>query len=852
MIIKKTKSGEEYPVGAIYVDTSVALHGLKIFLVFLLLTFSFSSFSKDIQGVVYLDKNNNGIRDKEEPGLKGIVVSDGFSVVSTNGEGSYVIPRNKRARMIVVHQPVGYYVKHYFKQITGASGSYDFALLPREKKTSFSFIHITDTETYLMKDWVNNLKDYIARQNIAFLIHTGDICYTKGLKWHARNVNDSTMDCRVYYTIGNHDYVDGDYGEQLFENILGPLTYSFEVGKFLFIGTPMGYGDKKSTYKPEDTYRWLRKLLEFFPKDQPKIIFNHNLPVQTEQFILLEGTEDELDLDESNLKAWIYGHWHVSMNREHTPGGTRSICSSVATHGGIDSSPAYYRVIHVDEEGNFTSKIRYTYIHRKIAIVSPKKGSIPKNPDGSYTVSVNVYDSGSEIDSVRCSILDNAHGIGWKTRYEDENWQDLQQKTDWNWSGHWTPLTDTISDYTILVEAYTSDNRVIREKLKFRFSPETREGKPVTDWTNLGGNPVHDARTDASLKLPLQMLWVQNAGSNIFMTSPIVEDGRVFIATTDDNNSTENKILAYDAKSGKELWQFTTRYSIKNTIIVSNGRIVATDNLGYTYILDAATGKLLHDIDIGFKRLPGFSYGIVQQGDTVFAGFGQSLSAIKISTGKILWKNKDWRGGEGSIPTMTLGDGVLVTSSNWRALYGHDSKTGKLLWAKKDEGITARQGTASWQDGKFYVCSANRIFVMDPKTGETLKSIPTEFSFSAASAPLVTENLIIVGTGDRGLVAFDKETFHPVWQVETGTSVVYTTPYHADGEQTVESSPVLAGELVLFGASDGFLYAVDSKDGCIKWKFKTGAPVFSSVAISGNMVFVADFAGNVYGFVGNN
>ena len=76
------------------------------------------------------------------------------------------------------------------------------------------------------------------------------------------------MGCRVHYTIGNHDYVVGDYGEQLFENILGPLTYSFEVGKVLFIGTPMGYGDKKSTYRPEDTYRWLTKLLEFFPKDQ--------------------------------------------------------------------------------------------------------------------------------------------------------------------------------------------------------------------------------------------------------------------------------------------------------------------------------------------------------------------------------------------------------------------------------------------------------------------------------------------------------------------------------------------------------------------------------------------------------
>lgn len=822
---------------------------LKNFLLFLFLLISLNTFSKDIRGIVYQDNNNNGTRDKNEPGLRGIVVSNGFGLVKTNNKGEFVIPENKRARMVVVHQPSGYYVKCYYKQIKDASGNYDFAFVPREKRTSFSFIHITDTETYLMKDWVNNLKDYIAQQNTAFLIHTGDICYTKGLKWHAQNINDSTMGCRVHYTIGNHDYVDGDYGEQLFEDIIGPLTYSFEVGKVLFIGTPMGYGDKKSTYRPEDTYRWLRKLLEFFPKDQPKVIFNHNLPVQTEQFVLLKGTDDELDLDDYNLKAWIYGHWHVSMNREHTPGGTRSICSSVATHGGIDSSPAYYRVIHVDENGDFTSEIRYTYVHRKIAVVSPKEGSTPRNPFGGYTVSVNVYDSGLEIDSVRCSILDNAHGIGWKTTYADENWQVLQQKTDWNWTGKWEPVNDTITDYTILVEAYTPDKRVIRERLKFRFYPEILEGNTEGNWTNLGGNAAHDARSDSSPELPLQLAWVQNAGSNIFMTSPVLEDGRVFIATTDDNNSKENRILAYDAKTGKQLWQYKTRNSVKNTIVVANGRVVATDNLGYTYILDAVTGELFHDIDIGFKRLPGFSYGIVYKGDTAFVGFGQSLSAIEISSGKVLWKNNGWKGGEGSIPTMTLGDGVLVASSNWRGLYGHDMKSGKLLWTKKDEGITARQGTAGWKEGKFYVCSANRIFVMDPKTGETLKSIPTEFSFSAASAPLVTEDMIIIGTGDKGLVAFDREIFHKVWQMETRTSVVYTTPYHADGEQTVESSPVLAGDLVLFGASDGYLYAVNKNDACIKWKFKTGAPVFSSVAISGNMLFAADFAGNVYGFV---
>ena len=34
-------------------------------------------------------------------------------------------------------------------------------------------------------------------------------------------------------------------------------------------------------------------------------------------------------------------------------------------------------------------------------------------------------------------------------------------------------------------------------------------------------------------------------------------------------------------------------------------------------------------------------------------------------------------------------------------------------------------------------------------------------------------------------------------------------------------------------------------------RFKTGVPIFSSVAVLGNALYVADFAGNVYRFILN-
>lgn len=124
----------------------------------------------------------------------------------------------------------------------------------------------------------------------------------------------------------------------------------------------------------------------------------------------------------------------------------------------------------------------------------------------------------------------------------------------------------------------------------------------------------------------------------------------------------------------------------------------------------------------------------------------------------------------------------------------------------------------------------------------------TSYEFNSACAPLVTDKYLIVSTSNKGVVAFDRLTFKEVWNYRTGTSLFYTVPYSHNQECTVEVSPVLVGSTVLFGGSDGYLHAVDLNTGAYRGKRALGAPVFSSVAVSGNCLFVADFGGNIYNF----
>jgi len=114
---------------------------------------------------------------------------------------------------------------------------------------------------------------------------------------------------------------------------------------------------------------------------------------------------------------------------------------------------------------------------------------------------------------------------------------------------------------------------------------------------------------------------------------------------------------------------------------------------------------------------------------------------------------------------------------------------------------------------------------------------------------LVTESEVVFGTSQSGLMALDRATLEVKWQFATTPSLLYTAPYTRHPCATIETSPVLVGGTVFFGASDGVLYAIDKEIGKCLWKHPTGSPIFGSVSVSGNGLFAVDFAGNVYGFV---
>lgn len=71
------------------------------------------------------------------------------------------------------------------------------------------------------------------------------------------------------------------------------------------------------------------------------------------------------------------------------------------------------------------------------------------------------------------------------------------------------------------------------------------------------------------------------------------------------------------------------------------------------------------------------------------------------------------------------------------------------------------------------------------------------------------------------------------WKFKTGGRVI--------------STPLVMGDLVFVGSTDGALYAVDRASGSQKWKFESRGPISSSPAFADGLVFISSVDGNVYG-----
>jgi outer membrane protein assembly factor BamB len=168
-----------------------------------------------------------------------------------------------------------------------------------------------------------------------------------------------------------------------------------------------------------------------------------------------------------------------------------------------------------------------------------------------------------------------------------------------------------------------------------------------------------------------QQLWINADSARDKIVAPTLQvEDRVYVGTAD------NHIMALDAVSGAQLWDYETGHAIWGQPTYRDGVLYVSSMDWSVYALNAEDGTLKWQSALG-GAIPGRPV----LGDSLLyvSSFDSHVHALDIETGLPQWVAPagDWVWG-----APALADGVLYFSDVGGNLFAVDAETGEQLWTR--------------------------------------------------------------------------------------------------------------------------------------------------------------------------
>ncbi len=795
----------------------------------------------------------------------GIAVSDGFDIVFTDAKGRYKLPNKKgNAPFVFVVQPndVAKNSTAFYRipfQLEAGQKKIDFVLSPaaaNQSLTKARFVQIADIHTTDISRGQEQQKATNAVLQLMpqadFIIATGDLVDHWGQAEELSNYMAAVKNSPIAYfnVIGNHDIDKTPDAVTNYRRYLGPDYYSFDQGGVHFVVV-------NSVTPSERQIAWFEKDLAMLGKDKPVVVFQHYPP-----------TSKELRrFDKLNIQSVFTGHWH--SERVVKSEKTISISTPTFYMGGIDFSPAGFKVVDIAADGTMRTHYRPIGVSRWAKVVWPAGAAC--NPDKSgQEIIANIYDSSVDAKQVRFSFYQKG-----QLKASGE----LKQQSPLNWTGQ---LPDSIEAGDAEIEIEVDGKPGWKAKSNFTISDCTAPAIRVDgDWPMFMGNAAHTGYAvetggqapkrsqspDVIEEPVLRFSWSVNTGGDIDLSSPILAERKLFVTVKGRRSDAWTGVIAIEPATGKILWRFQTEQSINNSPAYEAGVICAVEVGGRVYGIDVQSGKELWRHDLG-DNIGRWIYGAPAADERKFyVGSVNRFARIDASTGKVDWEKwlagtepvekagypNDWI----STPVSPAISGkYLAMGGFWTGkdnLFVVDKTTGQTIWSHPaDRGMHSSPTIAGGKIlffGKtslLHCCDvADGKLIWTKQIGEGSSSwLGTGWS---ATTPAVKGNIVIAGSGDGLMQGLKLSDGSEIWSHKSGQSIFKISPYRTDNV-SVLSSPTIAGEQVFFASTDGKLYCLDFSTGRELWSFDFGVPVLSTPLVSGNAIFAAAYDGRVYAF----
>lgn len=317
-------------------------------------------------------------------GVSGVVVSDGYELTATDGQGVYYLPSRKETGFVFISVPGNYEVSVdinnplFYQRLAGGEAieQKDFQLT-RVDNNKHVLLAMPDMHLAKRNNDIAQFENGIL-QDVNDLIASYQ---TQGTKVYGLTLGDQSWDaywyenrfalpdvmeeiqkinCPVFNCMGNHDndpYIADDWmAAQAFSRMVGPTYYSFNLGavhyivlddiEYLNTGAAEGVIGARN-YKgvvAENQIAWLKKDLATLNNKSVPLVIALHIPVhanptsidgqgnQTDRISLTNGSQLLTCLDGFTNVQILSGHTHINFTVEASEAiiehNTAAICAT--------------------------------------------------------------------------------------------------------------------------------------------------------------------------------------------------------------------------------------------------------------------------------------------------------------------------------------------------------------------------------------------------------------------------------------------------------------------------------------------------------------------------------------------
>ena len=286
----------------------------------------------------------------------------------------------------------------------------------------------------------------------------------------------------------------------------------------------------------------------------------------------------------------------------------------------------------------------------------------------------------------------------------------------------------------------------------------------------------------------------------------------------------DGKVFAFQLENGNKKWEAEFDAGFVAPVACHNDLIYVGDYDGKMYCLDK-NGKKVWEFQTDAEINSSANF---YQDKVLFGSQDARLYCLDAKSGKLVWKHE--AADQIRCTPTIVGDRTMIAGCDAQ-LHVINLKDGKAIHQVDIQSPTGATPAAFGND-VYFGTEQGVFFAANSKTGEVKWTFEDLYGIQLRGSAAVKDGLVIFGAFDRKIYALDMKTGKEKWSTL--------------GKQNYEASAVIAGDKVVIPTSNGFVMILKLKDGSIITQRELAEDIIASPAVADQKVVIATKNGSIF------